>query len=208
MPPQGSMSQDHFNSLILVPIKFLPTHACSGARLNVYQLVNFNELGNALGLHPPLGDLPLHPDKDGWYSVLGPWNGTTDNPDTADEVNEVNPEDNIAIPIAPPNPLRNSRPRLPRIFCEYHKCSGNSGPHICAPGRFTCDAPNCSWTRTFKTKQALNRHYRGMHLNDRVDCPVEGCVHVGDRGIKREDNLADHLLSKHGILPSRPQFEN
>ena len=83
----------------------------------------------------------------------------------------------------------------------------HSGPHTCAPGKFTCEVPNCSLAGTFKPKQAFNRHYRAMHHSDRVDCPVEGCVRVGAQGIKRADNLAAHMLNKHGIsharLPSR-----
>ncbi|KAG0637870.1 hypothetical protein HOY80DRAFT_1081695 [Tuber brumale] len=136
-----------------------------------FSVADWDEQGNPLGFHPQLDDLPLHPDKDGWHSVLGSWNGATNNPEAA---NEVNPEDRIAIPIVPVSPSRNASPVTPSIFCQYHKCSGNSGPHTCAPGRFTCEAPNCSWIGTPKTKQAFNRHYRAKHLNDRVDCPVEG----------------------------------
>ncbi|KAG0136235.1 hypothetical protein HOY82DRAFT_599482 [Tuber indicum] len=171
-------------------------------------LVDFDELGNPVGLPAGLGDLPLYQDQNGWYSVLGSWNGTTDSSAIVNQVEEVNPQNNVAIPIAPVNPSGNARPGILNIFCQYHKCSGNSGPHTCAPRRFTCEAPNCSWTRTFKTKQAFNRHYRAMHLNDRVDCPVEGCVHVGDRGIKRADNLAPHLLNKHSIARATLPFGN
>ncbi|KAG0637867.1 hypothetical protein HOY80DRAFT_1137987 [Tuber brumale] len=171
-------------------------------------LVDFDELGNPLELPPRLSNLPLHPDKGGWYSVLGSLNYDSGDSEIANEANNVNPQNNIAIPIAPVNPARNAHPGPPNIFCQYHKCSGNSGPHTCASGRFTCNAPNCSWTRTFKTKQAFNRHYRAMHLNDRVDCPVQGCVHVGARGIKRADNLAPHLLNKHGIARARLLFGN
>ena len=84
----------------------------------------------------------------------------------------------------------------------------DSGPHSCTQGQFICKAPNCSWLGTFKTKQAFNRHYRAKHLNDRVDCPIEGCLYVGDRGIKRADNLPAHLLNKHGISRNRPLYEN
>ncbi|CUS13197.1 unnamed protein product, partial [Tuber aestivum] len=97
--------------------------------------------------------------------------------------------------------------RLP-IFCQFHKCSGNRGPHTCAPRNFTCKAPDCAFPRSFKTKQALNKHYLAKHGNDRVDCPVEGCVHVGAQGINRADNLPAHLLNKHGIPQARLQYGN
>ena len=74
-----------------------------------------------------------------------------------------------------------------------------SSPHTCTESGITCEAPNCARPGIFKTKQAFNRHYHAKHLNDRVDCPVEGCVRVGARGIKRADNLAAHMWNKHGI---------
>ena len=80
--------------------------------------------------------------------------------------------------------------------------NSHSGPHTCALGRFTCKAPNCTWSGNFKTKQAFNRHYRAMHLSDRVDCPIEGCPRVGAHGIKRADNLAAHIFNKHNIWTS------
>ena len=185
-----------------------------------YSLVGYDEQGHPIGLHPGLGNLPLHLDMDGWYSVLGSWNCAADNPNPANQISEANPENNLAILVPP----RNAHPSLQRIFCLHPKCSGNrlavpfdsaqyssyciiltctdnslSGPHTCAPGRFTCKAPNCTWSGIFKTKQAFNRHYRAIHLSDRVDCPIEGCVRVGAHGIKRSDNLAAHILNKHGI---------
>ncbi|CUS13199.1 unnamed protein product, partial [Tuber aestivum] len=172
------------------------------------QPIDSDELGNPPRLHPRLDHLPLHPDGDGWYSVLGPSIGTSDNPATVDVVKEANQESNATIQGSPVNPSRNSCLDLPRIFCQYHKCTGASGPHTCAPGRFTCEAPNCPWSRTFKTKQAFNRHYHVMHGNDRVDCPVEGCENVRARGIKRADNLPAHLLNKHGISSARPPYGN
>ena len=83
------------------------------------------------------------------------------------------------------------------LTCTY---DSRSGPHTCTSGGFTCEAPDCSWSGTFKTKQAFNRHYRAMHDSDRVDCPVKGCVRIGAQGIKRADNLAAHMLNKHGIF--------
>ncbi|RPA91151.1 hypothetical protein L873DRAFT_1848401 [Choiromyces venosus 120613-1] len=173
-----------------------------------FTLVCFDESGKLLDLPAGLGDLPLHPDQDGWYSVLGSWDGTTDIPETANEVNEEIPENKIAIPIPQLNRPRNARPILPIIFCEYDKCAGHCGPHACEPGRITCKAPSCSSSGNFKTKQAFSRHYLSKHLDDRVDCPVEGCPRVGVQGIKRKDNLAAHILNKHGIPSSRPPISN
>jgi len=130
------------------------------------------------------------------------------------------------------NPPRNARPDPTLIFCEYPKCSDNklaiplhllphlterhtnlhstphSGRHSYAPSQLICLAPGCSSPGTFKTKQALTRHYQSKHLNDRHDCPVAGCLYVGDRGIKRADNLAAHLLTKHGISRAKPGYGN
>ena len=197
-----------------------------------FVLVSLDPLGNRLGLPAGLGDLPLHHNKDGWHSVLGSWNATTDNTET---VNGGGSSNNSDTPIPPVNPPQNARPDPTLIFCQYHKCSGNrlatpfisyltctrhttltatgtvlcdSGPHTCAPGRFTCAAPDCSWAGIFKTKQAFNRHYRAKHLNDRVDCPIKGCLYVGDRGIKRADNLPTHLLNKHGKSGNWQRYGN
>ncbi|KAG0637830.1 hypothetical protein HOY80DRAFT_1081887, partial [Tuber brumale] len=223
------MSQDHFGTLPLVtltvqrlrlrlmqifrslPVHFFnPTGSQSGkvVRHNHRQpedfsLVDFDKLGNPLGLHQRLGELPLHRQENDWYSVLGSLNCATDNPETASELNEGNQENTLDVTFTPANRPSNARPSA-KIFCQYHKCSGNSGPHTCALGRFTCEAPNCSWRGTFKTKEAFNRHYLAKHHNDRVDCPVKGCTHVGDRGIKRADNLPAHLLNKHGIARAGP----
>ncbi|PWW77939.1 hypothetical protein C7212DRAFT_342357 [Tuber magnatum] len=173
----------------------LAPQAQPGASLS---LVAFDERGNRLGLPAGLGDLPLHPDCDGWYSTIGPWKDSATQTGTPDTGHEVNRENDSGTPVAPANRQRSTHPGS-RSFCRYNKCPGNIVPHTCAPSGFACRAPNCSWPGTFKTKQALNRHYRAKHLNDRVDCPVEGCVRVGDCGIKRADNLAAHLLNKHGI---------
>ena len=88
-------------------------------------LVSFDKLGNPSGLPGGLRDLPLYPDKDDWYSVLGTWNATADNPETPNEVAQANLENNIAIPIAPMSLPRNSHPPLPSLFCHYHKCTGH-----------------------------------------------------------------------------------
>ena len=199
----------------------------------VLSLVDHDELGYPVSLHPKFGNLPLHPDQDGWYSVLGSWNDAADNTNSTNWIGEGSLEQNDTIRPPAINPPRNGHSSPPKIYCQYHKCSGNrfaipfiqpyiptycitltctnnprSGPHTCAPGRFTCEAPNCSWSEPFKTKQAFNRHYRAKHRNDRVDCPVAGCVRVGAHGIKRADNLAAHMLNKHGISHARLPAQN
>ena len=82
----------------------------------------FDLLDNRLRLPAGLGDLPLYPEEDEWYSVLGLWKGTADNPD---DVNQDDPEANPDVPIPPVNPPRNARPDPALIYCEYPKCSGN-----------------------------------------------------------------------------------
>ena len=105
-----------------------------------------NELGSPIGLPPGLGNLPLHVDKDGWYSVLGSWNGTADNPNPANEISEANPENNLQISISALDPAREARPGLLRIFCQYHKCSGNRlAPHLLC----TITSPTYCITNTY-----------------------------------------------------------
>ena len=57
--------------------------------------------------------------------MLGSWNGASDNSNLANRINEGNPENNYAIPSPTMDPPRNDRPSLLRIFCQYHKCTGN-----------------------------------------------------------------------------------
>ena len=56
--------------------------------------------------------------------------------------------------------------------------------------------------------QALDRHHEVKHLNKRVDCPIPGCERVGDKGIKRKDNLPAHILNKHGIKLARQSHQD
>ena len=87
-------------------------------------LVAFDEFHNPLSLPAGLGNLPLHAEKDGWHSVLGSWNGTTEDQEIAN-LNEGDPENDFDIPIVPVNLGRNARPGPILIFCQHHKCSGN-----------------------------------------------------------------------------------
>src|SRR5437879_6261985 len=77
-----------------------------------------------------------------------------------------------------------------------------SGPHTCSRHSYACGAPDCTPRDPFRTKQALNRHYEEKHLGERVDCLVPRCENVGEKGIKRLDNLVAHLKTKHGALPA------
>ncbi|KAG0637821.1 hypothetical protein HOY80DRAFT_1081872 [Tuber brumale] len=172
-----------------------------------FRLVSFDKLGEPQPLPVGLGNLPLYYDGNGFYSVNGPLN-----------LNAISPR----IAIAPPN--RDSPPTIRPLAADIsglpsqnpyvspaHGQNGlnndaiNNGPVTSSNRRnYHCDEPDCTWQSPFQTKQALNRHREVKHLNIRVDCPIPGCEKVGDNGIKRKDNLAAHVLKKHGIvLPRR-----
>ncbi|KAG0135511.1 hypothetical protein HOY82DRAFT_536683 [Tuber indicum] len=183
------------------------------------QLVLADDAGVACPLPAELGSLPLYPVGDGFYSVLGPpLSYTTPGEAQANEAASANANNalayyriNISATLTPPRGV---------VRCGSSRCSGNrfaplqfhvhpsqeltrrSGPHTCSRRSYTCNAPDCPRLDPFKTKQALNRHYRVIHLGERHDCPVPGCESVGENGIKRFDNLVAHLRNKHGALPS------
>ena len=108
---------------------FFLTHQRDGQSIihtyPIFENEDPSEWSNTDGLPAGLGDLPLHLDKDGWYSVLGTWNGACNNPNSANQISQGNPENNHAIPSPTMDPPRNDCPSLRRIFCQYHKCSGN-----------------------------------------------------------------------------------
>ncbi|KAG0640957.1 hypothetical protein HOY80DRAFT_1115399 [Tuber brumale] len=148
-----------------------------------------------------LGPLPLYQDDDGFYSVLGPpLSHTTPGEDQANEPANANVGNTLAYDRI--NISATLAPHRGRVFCGSSRCSGNSGPHTCSRRSFTCNAPGCPRPDPFNTKQALNRHYEVIHLGERLDCPVPGCENVGEKGIKRLDNLIAHLKNKHGALPA------
>lgn len=172
---------------------------------------------NATGIGHPLpaelGPLPLYQDHDGFYSVLGPPLGHPAQEDQATgSSNQILAYSPIDIPLI-------LTPPRDKVFCGSPKCSGNrfatpfsvlksiypsatltqrSGPHTCSRRSYTCNAHNCTRPTPFKTKQAFNRHYEVIHLAQRFDCPVPGCVNVGENGVKRYDNLVAHMRNKHG----------
>ncbi|RPA90012.1 hypothetical protein L873DRAFT_511123 [Choiromyces venosus 120613-1] len=166
-------------------------------------------------LNPELGPLPLHLHDDGWCLVLSPPLSHT-NP----RVNQKNHSTNNIPTVNNVNILAPTITPRGKVYCGSSRCTGNkliisspllakvyparrltqrSGPHICSRRSFTCNTPDCARATLFQTKQALNRHYEIIHLDERLDCPVPGCQNVGERGIKRYDNLVAHVRSKHGI---------
>jgi len=96
-----------------------------GKSAGLFGLLDRDEGGNPLGLRPGLCNLPLYEEKDGWYSVLGTWNCTTDNATPANQVTEVNQENKPAIPAPAVDRARNLHPGPVIIFCQYDRCSGN-----------------------------------------------------------------------------------
>ncbi|RPA90018.1 hypothetical protein L873DRAFT_1849020 [Choiromyces venosus 120613-1] len=192
-----------------------PAAALQPGYCGTLELVLADATGKALPLNPELGPLPLYLHDDGWRTVLGPplshttagVNQANHSTNNVPAVNNVN----ILAPIITPRD---------KVYCGSSRCAGNrftisspllvkvyparrltqrSGPHTCSLRSFTCNAPDCARATPFQTKQALNRHYEMIHLDERLDCPVPGCQNVGEKGIKRYDNLVVHARSKHGM---------
>ena len=182
---------------------------------SAFQLVSCDAIGVAQPLPAELGPLPLYPLGNGYYSVLGPSLGQTI-PEDHDNgsPNDTPAYNHTGIDLAP-----TLTPSRDKVFCGS-KCSGNrfaplplythpshqltsrSGLHTCSPRSYTCKAPSCTRPTPFKTQQALNRHYEVIHLAERIDCPFPGCENVGEKGIKRYDNLVIHMRNKHGVSPA------
>ena len=174
----------------------------------VFQLVSSDAIGIAHPLPPHLGPLPLYPLDDGYYSVLGPPLGRA-NESTNDSLDYNRTGIGITVTLTPPKD---------KVFCRSSKCSGNT---FASPSTvrlsFTStnhkkrsthlflsllQTPGCTRPTSFKTKQALNRHFEVIHLAERIDCPFPGCENVGEKGIKRYDNLVVHMRNKHGVSPA------
>ncbi|CUS14000.1 unnamed protein product, partial [Tuber aestivum] len=160
-----------------------------------FELVSSDEFGAPHPLPRELGDLPLYPDEDGFYSVNGPLDLT------------ILPS-NVAVPPVDRgnhvtfHPLTNQTQHLadqqhPHISPHHRQRSSShlSGEPHTRPERrnHSCDQPGCAWPSSFSTRQALTRHREAVHLNLRVDCPIPGCERVGDKGISRKDNLPAHV---------------
>ena len=181
-----------------------------------FALVSIGTTGIAHPLPAKLGPLPLYQDDDGFSSVLGPplWNSNKAPED------QVKGSANHALAYSPVDISAILAPPRDNVFCLSSKCSGNRfatpfsvleyiypsdtltqriGPHTCSRSAYACNAPDCTRRTPFRTKQALNRHYEGLHLGERFDCPVPGCENIGEKGIKRYDNLVAHMRNKHGV---------
>ena len=89
--------------------------------INNFSLVGYDARGGPVRLPPGLGNLPLYRDEGGWYSVLGSWNGATDNPNPANRVSKGNQESSHAIQAPTTNPPRDDSPGLPKIFCRCYE---------------------------------------------------------------------------------------
>ncbi|KAG0640960.1 hypothetical protein HOY80DRAFT_1135610 [Tuber brumale] len=160
-------------------------------------LVSTDDTGLGGPLPAALGSLPLYPLGGGFYTVLSPsLSHTTPGEDQANR----STHDTISHDTC--NTSATLRPPRDKVFCGSSQCSGNSGPETCSHHSYTCNAPDCSRRDPFSTKQALSRHYEAIHLAERFDCPVPGCENVGEKGIKRLDNLVPHMKNKHGVSPA------
>jgi len=181
------------------------------SELSQFQLVSTNSAGVAHPLPAELGPLPLYPLSDGFYSVIGP------RLCHATPLNQANGSTNHTLASSPINISGILTSPGDKVFCGSSRCSGNRfaslllylcayppnrltrgrGPHTCSRRSYTCRAPSCARPKSFRTKQALNRHYELVHLGERIDCPVLGCENVGEKGIKRYDNLIVHVKNVH-----------
>lgn len=191
-----------------------------------FTLVTFDNFGYRQPLPQGLGNLPLYPDQDGIFSVNGPLDLTVssshetrapvncDNQSTICPLStsipgfsgqnlQVTPNrhlhhlyDNISRLVPSTTSRASCYSFLSELFC--------SGPQARSKKRsYLCREPGCTWRFSFPTKQGLDRHHEVRHLDKRVDCPIPGCNKVGDKGIKRKDNLLAHVWNKHGIKLSR-----
>ena len=172
-----------------------------------FSLVGTDAAGIAQPLPRELGPLPLFLDNDGFYSVLGPLAHHTQASSlwTHQWCSRLQPDQYLSH--------RNTSQRqdllwiiqmfwkqvrpLPFYYRPWHRLTHRRGPHTCSRRFYTCNEPGCIRTTPFGTKQALNRHYEVVHLAERFDCPAPGCENVGEKGIKRFDNLVAHIKNKH-----------
>ncbi|PUU74681.1 hypothetical protein B9Z19DRAFT_1132804 [Tuber borchii] len=167
--------------------------------------------------HPPTPSqpegLPLFPDDDGFYSVNGPafHMNLSEPPTTHPLDNQVsNPSSqssNISShfsqhPTATTDKLAiyfwasESLPLIPTPALSSQSQHRFQGP---PQRKHVCNEPGCTPPSRFETKQGLDRHHETTHLQKRWDCPVPGCGSVGNKGIKRKDNLRAHVRDKHHV---------
>lgn len=180
---------------------------CSGVSINSYF-----EMPHPPAPAKPEG-LPLFLDDDGFYSVNGPafHVNHSEPPTTLLLDNQVsNPTsqsfniffhlyehpivttDELAIPFRVPE-------SLPSIPIPALSSQSQYGVQEFPQGRYFCVEPGCTWLSPFETKQGLTRHQETTHLQKRRDCPIPGCERVGNKGIKRQDNLRAHVREQHQV---------
>ena len=173
--------------------------------------------------HPPAPSkpegLPLFLEDDGSYSVNGPalHVNYSESPTThllyiqvsnpASQSSNISFDfhqhpivttDELAIPFWVPE-------SLPPIPIPALSSQSQHGVQEFPQGRYFCFEPGCTRLSPFQTKQGLTRHQEGTHLQKRRDCPVPGCKRVGNKGIKRQDNLRAHVREQHQVkLPRQP----
>ncbi|KAG0637825.1 hypothetical protein HOY80DRAFT_1138017 [Tuber brumale] len=179
--------------------------------LSTFELVSFDKFGKPQPLPAGLGDQPLYRADNGFYSVNGPLDLPVLPP--CRTVVCVNYDDHSTIhPLTADISGHSDRnPLLPpshrQQYLNDHVIS--SGLQTPIESRsYLCAEPGCAWRSPFPTKQGLDRHHEVKHLNIRVDCPIPGCERVGDKGIKRKDNLPAHVFNKHGIRLPRQSRGN
>ena len=161
-------------------------------------------------LPPELQNLPLYPDDDGFYSVNGPEfranhskhptlhlldnqtsNPTSKSPHISSYLQTLtNTINKFSIPLSTSLPHSTILTLSPQPRPSLRKLPRRE---------YVCDQPGCTWQSPFKTKQGLARHYEVKHLQKRHDCPIPGCQSVGNRGIKRKDNLHAHMWHQHRV---------
>jgi len=155
--------------------------------LGELSLVSTSESGGPEPLPAGLGEMPLYLEDDDFHSVNGPLDLTTLPPYAA---------------VAPVNHCNHSA-----FYPGISTTRGGQQTRSEKRG-YLCSEPGCNWRSSFPTKQALDRHREVKHLGLHVDCPIPGCEKVGDKGIKRKDNLPVHVLKKHGINLTRRSRAN
>ncbi|RPA89424.1 hypothetical protein L873DRAFT_661051 [Choiromyces venosus 120613-1] len=144
---------------------------------SLLQLTTSHTSNNVLPLPAEPRPLPLYLNDDGLYSALFPQPTQLDigvSPGI-----QSTPETDSARISSAVAPFRDA------VFCATSRCLGNNGLHICSCSSFTCDIPGCTRATPFQTKQALNRHYEAIHLDQLLDCPVSRCERAGQKGLER-----------------------
>ncbi|PWW77938.1 hypothetical protein C7212DRAFT_362378 [Tuber magnatum] len=182
-------NMDHVSVVSPVAVRRLPIDG-GGACLSPRELslVSIEEFVNSQALPAGLGELPFYLEDDGYLSINGPIDLTLLPSRTA---------------VAPVN--HGNHPTIHPFITSVN----SSGQQTWSKKRsYICSEPGCTWRSSLPTKQGLERHYDGKHLNIRVDCPILGCEKVRDKGVKRKDNLSAHVLKKHGIKLPRRSLSN